>query len=248
MYSRNNLYITPQEQQKIKTCRLLLAGAGIGSNIAECALRLGFENIRLIDGDVIEESNLNRQNYTSTDVGQSKTEVLCKRLLSINPNANIKYDTVFLEESNLDHFLKDVDIAINTMDFTSEAPFVFDDYFVKQGIPVLHPYNFGWAGFVCVINDDRLSVRTLAKEQTSTELELGKYIAGDLRFWGKDEDWFTELVRKVSSRVNTGIKIMPQLAVSSWLTAGLSTQILFRLATGKPVKYFPKYYFLSIGD
>jgi molybdopterin/thiamine biosynthesis adenylyltransferase len=248
MYSRNELYISAEEQQKIRVCRLLLAGTGLGSNIAECALRLGFENIHLIDGDVIEKSNLNRQNYTFADIGKNKAEILCERLLSINPRANIKYDIVFLEENNLNHFLKDVDIAINTMDFTSDAPFAFDDYFVKQGIPVLHPYNLGWAGFVCVVNNCRLSVRTLKKDSLPTELEMGKYIDGDLTFWGKDEEWFTGLVEKVSSRVKAGIKTMPQLAISSWLTAGLSAQILFRLATGKTVKFFPKYYFLSIGD
>jgi hypothetical protein len=91
-------------------------------------------------------------------------------------------------------------------------------------------------------------MKTLKKDLLPTELEMGKYIAGDLTFWGKDEEWFTELVEKVSSRVKAGIRTMPQLAISSWLTAGLSTQILFRLATGKTVKFFPKYYFLSIGD
>jgi len=38
----------------------LLGGAGIGSIIAECALRFGFENIVIVDGDRVELSNLNR--------------------------------------------------------------------------------------------------------------------------------------------------------------------------------------------
>jgi hypothetical protein len=37
MYSRNELYISAEEQQQISVCRLLLAGIGLGSNIAECA-------------------------------------------------------------------------------------------------------------------------------------------------------------------------------------------------------------------
>ena len=43
MYSRNRIYIKPDEQEKIKLFRVLLGGAGLGSVIAECALRLGFE-------------------------------------------------------------------------------------------------------------------------------------------------------------------------------------------------------------
>ena len=41
MYSRNRLYISPEEQDRLGSLRLLLGGAGLGSEIAECALRLG---------------------------------------------------------------------------------------------------------------------------------------------------------------------------------------------------------------
>ena len=60
MYSRNRIYIKPDEQEKIKHFRVLLGGAGIGSIIAECALRMGFETITIIDGDKVEKivSNL----------------------------------------------------------------------------------------------------------------------------------------------------------------------------------------------
>jgi Dinucleotide-utilizing enzymes involved in molybdopterin and thiamine biosynthesis family 2 len=62
-YSRNRIYVRPEEQQIVKKFRILLGGAGIGSIIAECALRFGFETITIVDGDLVEESNLNRQNY-----------------------------------------------------------------------------------------------------------------------------------------------------------------------------------------
>lgn len=64
-YSRNRIYVNESEQKLIKNYRILLGGAGIGSIIAECALRFGFENITIVDGDRVEESNLNRQNYTN---------------------------------------------------------------------------------------------------------------------------------------------------------------------------------------
>ena len=84
-YSRNRLYVTEEEQNQIKDIPILLAGSGIGSNIAECALRFGFENITIIDGDVVENSNLNRQNYTFYDISEYKAETLYNRLKSINP-------------------------------------------------------------------------------------------------------------------------------------------------------------------
>ena len=62
-YSRNRLYVSEREQSIIKHYKILLGGAGVGSIIAECALRFGFEHITIIDGDKVEENNLNRQNY-----------------------------------------------------------------------------------------------------------------------------------------------------------------------------------------
>lgn len=126
MYSRNRIYINDTNQQKIKSCRLLIAGAGLGSVISECALRLGFEHITIIDFDRVELSNLNRQNYVQNDVGKLKVEALAKRLKSINPDSTINYHSVCLGKSNLDQYVTDFDVAINTIDFTSDAPFLFD--------------------------------------------------------------------------------------------------------------------------
>ena len=88
-YSRNRLYVTEDEQQQIKNTKILLGGAGIGSIIAECALRFGFENITIVDGDKVEESNLNRQNYSNSDIGKYKAACLKKRLMDINPTFTI---------------------------------------------------------------------------------------------------------------------------------------------------------------
>ena len=74
-YSRNRIYISEEEQERIKQVRILLGGAGIGSIIAECALRFGFENITIVDGDKVEESNLNRQNYVHSDLPFGYREV-----------------------------------------------------------------------------------------------------------------------------------------------------------------------------
>lgn len=69
-YTRNRIYVRPEEQQLVKNYSILLGGAGIGSIIAECALRFGFETITIVDGNIVDESNLNRQNYRMNDIGK----------------------------------------------------------------------------------------------------------------------------------------------------------------------------------
>ena len=80
-YSRNRIYVSDKEQLRIKDFKIVLGGAGIGSIIAECLLRFGFETLTIVDGDIVEESNLNRQNYTYNDIGVSKVKALKKRLM-----------------------------------------------------------------------------------------------------------------------------------------------------------------------
>ena len=58
-YCRNRLYVSEREQNIIKDYKIFLGGAGIGSIIAECALRFGFEHITIVDGDKVEGSDLN---------------------------------------------------------------------------------------------------------------------------------------------------------------------------------------------
>ena len=105
-YSRNRLYVSEREQSIIKDYKIFLGGAGIGSIIAECALRFGFEHITIVDGDKIERSNLNRQNYTENDIGRYKAECLAERLLSINPDAQIDFHTEFLTPDNIEEILE----------------------------------------------------------------------------------------------------------------------------------------------
>ena len=125
-YSRNRLYVSEREQSVIKDYKIFLGGAGIGSIIAECALRFGFEHITIVDGDKVEESNLNRQNYTENDIGRYKAECLAERLQSINPDAQIDYHTEFLNPDNIEEMLNGHDVAINALDFKDDTPFVFD--------------------------------------------------------------------------------------------------------------------------
>ena len=98
-YCRNRLYVLQADQTLVKSKRIFLGGAGIGSIIAECAVRFGFEKITIVDGDIVEESNLNRQNYCQKDIGRYKAEVLSERLLSINSHAEI--DSHLLKVMNL---------------------------------------------------------------------------------------------------------------------------------------------------
>ncbi|MBS9766938.1 MAG: ThiF family adenylyltransferase [Flavobacteriaceae bacterium] len=244
-YERNRIYINSEEQELIKNMPILFGGCGIGSNIAECALRLGFENITLIDGDQVELSNLNRQNYVADDIATDKATAIKKRLLAINPNANIKTHNCFITKENLNDFIKDHKIAINALDFTSDIPLLFDEMCQKNNIPVIHPYNLGWGGLVAIISPKGLSLETIKRENEEfNELKVVEYATSYMRFWQKPQKWIEDVIAKYKNEQET--LPPPQLSVASWLVASMCTNLLFAIATGKKTKIFPEFYLSNI--
>lgn len=244
-YERNRIYLTEAEQKTIKDYPIVLGGSGIGSVIAECALRLGFENITIIDGDQVELSNLNRQNYTEEDISTDKVKAIEKRLKAINSNAKIKVHNCFLTEENVEAYIEGHKIAINALDFSSEVPLLFDEICQQKNIPVLHPYNLGWGGLVTAIKPSGLSLKTLEKPDSKfNELKMVEYATSYLKFWRTPHDWIDECIEKYKQEKE--MLPPPQLSIASWTVAAMCTHLLFNIATEKAYKKFPEFYLSTI--
>lgn len=244
-YSRNRIYLSEEDQDLIKNYPILLGGAGIGSVIAECALRIGFENITIIDGDKVEISNLNRQNYTEEDVAEYKVDAIKKRLLSINRNAKITTHNCFLTAENVSQYIKGHKAAINALDFSSDIPLLFDQICQQENIPVLHPYNLGWGGLVTIISPNGLPLDSIEKAEGSfNELHMVEYVASYLKFWRTPHDWLDEAIKKYIDEKKT--LPLPQLTIASSTVAAMCTHLLFNIATDKKIKEFPEFYLSTI--
>ena len=244
-YSRNRIYLSKDEQSTLKDYPIILGGSGIGSVIAECALRLGFEQITIIDGDQVEESNLNRQNYTHNDISVDKTEAIKNRLLAINPNAQIKVHNCFLTSENVGDYIKGHKIAINALDFSTDVPLVFDKVCQENNIPVLHPYNLGWGGLVAVIITGGMSLEGIRKPNKDfNEVDMVEYVTNYLKFWKIPHQWIDDVLEKYKNE--TEPLPPPQLSIASWTVASMCTHIMFNIATKKDIKVFPEFYLSTI--
>ncbi len=244
-YSRNRIYLSLEDQEAIKNCPILLAGAGIGSVIAECALRMGFENITIIDGDQVETSNLNRQNYTEEDISKDKVSAIKKRLLAINKNATITVHNCFLTVDNVEAYITDHKIAINALDFSSDVPLVFDGICQQRGISVLHPYNLGWGGLVTVITPKGLALNSIEKlDEKFNEVKMVEYVSSYLKFWRTPHDWIDGIVEEYKNEKE--VLPPPQLSIASWTVAAMCTHVLYNIATDKKIKKFPEFYLSTI--
>lgn len=114
---RNSGYIQPENQKKIHELKLLIAGCGLGSSTTICAARMGFSHFTLVDGDVVDMHNLNRQFFDVEDIGHPKVSALKKHILRINPDAQVEAMVAYLHKDNTEALVKNVDIIFDTIDF-----------------------------------------------------------------------------------------------------------------------------------
>ncbi len=98
---RNWGFLTAQGQERIKEAKILLAGCGLGSNIAALAARTGFSRFILADGDRVEINNLNRQAFRLEDVGKNKAKATAELILEVNPEAEMDKSTSCRSEETL---------------------------------------------------------------------------------------------------------------------------------------------------
>ena len=119
MFERMIPLIGEDYLNKIKNTKILLVGiGGVGGFTLEALIRSGFSNITIVDGDVIDESNLNRQILTNEEnISKPKVQEAYKRYTSINNKINLKLIDVMLTKDNFNRFInEDYDYIIDACD------------------------------------------------------------------------------------------------------------------------------------
>lgn len=89
---------------------------GLGSNIAIALARAGIGKLILIDFDIVDITNLHRQQYKANQIGLYKTEALTKNLSEIAPYVEIKPMIAKISEDNLASFLREADVVCEALD------------------------------------------------------------------------------------------------------------------------------------
>ena len=108
---------TPGVYERLKNSKVGIAGlGGLGSNVAIALARVGVGNLILADFDVVEPSNLNRQQYFIHQIGLFKTEALFDNLKKINPFINIITHNVKLTSKNIPDIFVDCHIIVEAFD------------------------------------------------------------------------------------------------------------------------------------
>ena len=104
-------------QKKFTSATVAICGlGGLGSNIAYALARAGVGKLILIDFDIVDISNLHRQQYKANQIGVNKTEALAQNLSEIAPYVVVETHNVRITEDNAEQFLKGADIICEAFD------------------------------------------------------------------------------------------------------------------------------------
>lgn len=157
-------YLSDDQLTLIQSKKIGIGGAGgLGSNVAMILARSGFKQFEILDFDIIEASNLNRQQYFIHELGKSKVETTKVRLLEINPDLEIQIHPVKWQPADGDRYFQESDFVVEAFD-QADSKFQFVQYYQNK-VNIVVSGN-GMAG--------------LTEKQPMTKRKIGNiYVVGD---------------------------------------------------------------------
>ena len=103
--------------EKLKKAKICILGlGGLGSNVATLLARSGIGYLKLVDFDIVEASNLNRQQYRISHIGIKKTEAIRTIIKEINPFVEIEVLNKKVDRENILSVVEDIEIVVEAFD------------------------------------------------------------------------------------------------------------------------------------
>ncbi|WP_407379062.1 HesA/MoeB/ThiF family protein [Methanobrevibacter sp.] len=145
--SRQMSIVTRSQQQRFKDAKITVIGCGgIGGQTIEMLARMGIGELRVVDEDAFDISNLNRQTLaTLSDVGLAKSDVAADKVRLINPYVKITNFNEHVDETNIDKIISNSDIVIDALDNVLTRVIVSRKAKEKE-IPYIHGAIHGTLG------------------------------------------------------------------------------------------------------
>ena len=151
-YKRNVPAISEAECALLQTKRAAIVGCGgLGGHLIDQLARIGVGALVMIDGDVFEESNLNRQLLANTEtLGQPKAEAALAHVRRVNPSVQAEAHVAMLMEENAARLIQGADIVFDALD-AIEARRILQAACAAEHIPLVYGAIRGWVAQAALI-------------------------------------------------------------------------------------------------
>lgn len=159
-------HIKKEQLEKLQKVKVGVAGAGgLGSNCVFNLVRSGFKKFKIVDFDIVEKSNLNRQFFFLDQINMPKVEALKENLKRINPDVEIEAVCKTITEENINHLFSCCDVVIEAFDKVKYKKIIVENFLNSDKLLVCASGLAGWG------NSDDIKVRKVHDKF---------YIIGDL--------------------------------------------------------------------
>lgn len=217
-FDRLKLLIGDKMERFSKKTVLVIGLGGVGGYAVESLARLGIGKLILVDGDVIEETNLNRQLIaTIPNIGKKKTDTWKKRIAEINPHCEVKLISEFITKDNIALLFEEpVDYVVDACDTVATKKELIR-ICVNKHIPIVSSMGMG-------NKLDPTKIELLDIRKTSYDP-----IAKTIRKMVKDEKIKDKIMTVCSSEqpVKTGSNVISSNAIVPSVAGLLCTSYIF---------------------
>lgn len=175
-YQRNMSALSPEENQKLKDFHVVVVGCGgLGGYLIEMLARLGIGTLTVIDGDVFDETNLNRQLLsTEENLGMPKVQAALERIVSVNSQTKVIPIYGLLTGDNGLKIVSGKDLVFDALD-NVHTRLTLETLCETAGVPMVHGAIAGWFGQVAVVMPGDRTLHSILPEDVNKgiETELG---------------------------------------------------------------------------
>lgn len=245
-YQRTWAFLGNEKLLKRMNVNILCAGAGVSSQALELLVKCGFRKFVFADGDVIELQNLSRQNYTNAQLGRNKSEMLKKRLESVNSAGNYQELPFYLDNTSLRKLLPKCDYFINSIDFDSKVYVESHELCKECGAKEIFPFVLGRRAVLIVV--DRTSPSFIdffsSKDPEGIKLQIIHFCLKKMAK-GLERQQVEELNESFEAYLSNAClhESDPQFATGVYNLAALVEEVISDDLEGKKVKKFPEIYY-----
>jgi molybdopterin/thiamine biosynthesis adenylyltransferase len=166
-YARNIPALKEAECALLRTKRVLVVGCGgLGGHILDQLARIGVGFLRLVDGDVFEETNLNRQLLSSVPLlGVNKARAAAEHIHRVNPDVKTEAVEAFMTERNVRKLLEGCDVVMDALD-SIPARKVLAKACEAESIPLIYGAIQGWVAQAAICMPGEKLMEKLYPEDT----------------------------------------------------------------------------------
>jgi molybdopterin/thiamine biosynthesis adenylyltransferase len=180
-YIRNLDAISTEEQLKLAETKIAVIGAGgLGGNVILLLARVGIGSMVVVDQDVFDETNLNRQALCNVNsLGRPKADEAVSAVGAINPGVTVFTHQIKLDASNAEGILAGTDVIVDAMDNVPDR-FLLEGAAKKLEIPLVHGTLAGFEGWIMTIFPDDPGLKNIygAEEEKRVDRESPQAVLG----------------------------------------------------------------------